>query len=91
MIINDPYEIGSALHFVWSLYGLFVAVHSYIDEADSIPGFDAAIQWKAFKHVVFVLANQASDLDLKVDDGDEFGGDLKYEYRGPPPGRASIG
>jgi hypothetical protein len=26
---------------------------------------------------------QAFDLDLKVDDGGEFGGDLKYEYRGP--------
>ena len=49
----------------------------------SILGLDAAIQWKTFKHVGFILSYQAFDLDMKVDDGDEFGGDLKYEYRGP--------
>jgi hypothetical protein len=49
----------------------------------SILGVDAAIQWKTFKHVGFILSYQAFDLDLKVDDGDEFGGDIKYDYRGP--------
>lgn len=49
----------------------------------SILGLDAAIQWKTFKHVGFILSYQAFDLDLKVDDGDEFSGDVKYDYRGP--------
>ena len=49
----------------------------------SIIGFDAAIQWKTFKHVGFILSYQAFDLDLKVDDGEEFSGDIKYDYRGP--------
>jgi len=48
-----------------------------------ILAFDGGIRWQTWEHVGFALKYTAYDLEIDVDDGDDFAGVVDYRYRGP--------
>ncbi len=48
-----------------------------------ILAFDGGIRWQTWKNVGFLLKYTAFDLEVDVDDGDDFAGFVEYRYRGP--------
>jgi len=48
-----------------------------------ILAFDAGVRWQTWKNVGFSLNYTAFDLEIDVDDGDDFAGFVEYRYRGP--------
>lgn len=45
--------------------------------------YNVGIRWQTFKNVGFFLAYTGFDLDVDVDDGEDFGGTVDYQYNGP--------